>query len=189
MTCLLILSGIADAETPPRQTKIVGWLNEQLAGTDYKSSLIAPLCETRNDPIGEVSTCTYKFNEGSYISVAETKENLISFMILVPMLGDSFESIERESMYIFSLFVWGTMPETATYDDANDLLLDLYNLSFEQPIAETVSGNWSFAISEVKTCPFGVLVLVSQDTRTGLDGSDAVASLIDYGCKFLPGLP
>lgn len=189
LASLLIFASPARAETPPRQTQIVGWINQQLAGTEYKSQLAEPLCETRNDAIGEVSACSYKFNEGSYISIAETKERLISFIVLIPVLGDGFETIERESMYIFSLFIWGTMPETATYDDANSLLLELYDLSFEAEIAERTSGNWSFAISEVGSCPFGILVLASQDIRTGLDASDAVASMIEYGCKFLPAVP
>ena len=188
--CFLLFASCLEADVSSlRQASIVSWLNEQLEKANYRSRLTSPLCETRIDPIGEVTACSYKYRDGSYISIAETKESLISFNVLAPVVGDEFEEIERDSMYIFSLFIWGTMSETASYDDANELLLEMYNSSFETPVAEKSEGHWSFAIAEIHTCPYGILVLASQDTRTGLTGSDAVTSLTTYGCKFLPNFP
>jgi len=182
------LAAIESAAAEPDYSRfeaVVRWLNQQLVNADYPSIISDQICQT--DRLAEImeSACTYKYADTGYLMLAQNSNELISFNLMVTLLGEEFEVVERDSMYLFSLLIWGTMDQEASIEDANALLSEIYRRSFEVSISEQSAGHWSFAISDTDICGIPTLVLAGQNLKTGFDAQDQILSKNDYHCPLV----
>ena len=122
---LLSIPLAAWAQNTSRQDYVVDWINAEISKSDYESRFADRICETRYQANEPVTTCTYKLRDGAYAEMSENTDKLFSFILTVSVVGKEFDQTEREAMYLFSLFIWGTMPKSSSYDDANAVLRDL----------------------------------------------------------------
>jgi len=60
--------------------------------------------------------------------------------------------IYRDSMFIFSLLIWGNMEKSAQYDDASSFLLSLWNEYLDNDRAECELNGWRYMIVREDSC-------------------------------------
>jgi hypothetical protein len=114
-------------------------------------------------------------------------DGIVGVAQLITMAGDEFDRIERESMYIFSLIVWSALSKTADYAEASEVLLGLYNKSFESLPAQVENEDWAFGIGELTICPpLRTLALIAQSDRSGADAIASIEALAKRKCSLLP---
>jgi hypothetical protein len=183
---LTVIATPASSNEWARQEATVAWLNEQLAKSSSVAKLVDQRCEGRQYLREGLTICTYKYSQGSYMEISADADGIIGVSQLIMMAGDDFDRIERESMYIFSLIIWSTMPDSSAHAEANVILRDLYKKSLESLPAQVASGDWTFGIGELSICPIQVLAFVAQRDRSGGDSTAAIENLAKRECSVLP---
>lgn len=183
---LFAFSSLALAQDYSRQVQIVEYLNEQLSQTEYTSRISKPECESRDYIQPGLTICTYKFSDVAYLEIYADDSGVLSLAQYIAMKGEDFERVEKEGMYIFSLFIWSSMSKTEPYSRANALLLDLYDKSFEADAAEVNYLDWSYGIGEIQICPIGFLMLTARRMGSGGSAVDAVRKAAERDCSLLP---
>ena len=183
---LLSISSHALAQDYSRQVQIVEGLNQQLSQTEYTSRISKPQCEGRDYIRPGLTICTYKFADFAYLEIYADDTGVLSMAQYITMIGDDFERVEREGMFIFSLFIWSSLPETEPYARASALLLDLNTKSFQSPAVEVNYLDWSYGIGEIQSCPIGVLMLTARRTRSGTSAIEAIKKIAERECSMLP---
>lgn len=169
-----------------RQEATVEWLNDQLAAASSVARILDARCEERPYIRDGLTVCSYKYSDGAFMDVFADADGILGFDQFMTMAGDDFDRLERESMYIFSLIVWSTMPETVTYQEANEVLLDLYEKSFVSLPAQVEYDDWSFGIGELSICPLATLVFSARRYRSGADAKASIEAFATRECSLLP---
>ena len=97
--------------------------------------------------------CTYKFAAGAYINLVSSDAlKFFAFQLMMATPEYKGHDIYKDSMYIYSLLIWGNIARDKQYDDANRFLLALWKKYVDTGKAEMVTDGWRYMIAREDTC-------------------------------------
>ena len=124
-----------------RARALVGYLNSELGKSRYKAvTLHNESCTT---------TCVYSLTKTSFLEVGVDRVRIVANIESSPP-ADDFSEDMKAATYLFSLILWGNMPSSASYEDANRFLGDLLTKSSERGAAVSSVNNWTYGLVHIK---------------------------------------
>ena len=145
---LLFSAAAAQAQgVTERARALVGYLNAELGKSRYKAMTL------HNENC--TNTCVYTLTSTSFLEVGADRIRIVA-NIESSAVDNDFSEDMKAVTYLYSLILWGNLPLSASYEDANKFLGDLLNKSGRDGAAVASSNNWTFgsaSIDEVGTLP------------------------------------
>jgi hypothetical protein len=139
---LLFSAAAAQAQgTTERARALVGYLNAELAKSSYKAMALHNANCT--------NTCVYNLTKTSFLEVGIDRIRIVANIESSPDTNDFSEDM-KAATYLYSLILWGNMPSSASYEDANKFLGDLLNKSGCGGAAVASTNNWTYAVVHIK---------------------------------------
>lgn len=139
---LLFSAAAAQAQgVTDRARALVGYLNAELAKSRYKEMTL------HNENC--TNTCVYSLTNTSFLEVGVDRIRIVANIENSPVANDFSEDM-KAATYLYSLILWGNMPSSASYDDANKFLGDLLNKSSRDGAAVASANNWTYGVVHIK---------------------------------------
>jgi len=165
-----------------KEKAISSWLNSQLENAGSQARIFDEECVLGPEGEETNTACTYKYADSAYLMLASDEENITSFSLSYLFSKSKDHDIDRDTMKIFSFLIWSSMSIEAQYSEANSLLLDLYERSFQPEGATTVSHGWSFGIADLELCSLPMSVFAGTQLQTGFDAESVFTVVLNYPC-------
>lgn len=143
---------LANANDFDIQKKISQFLNSQLNEFGYKSVFKDEECWLKRYSGKSEEACTYNYAFGAYANVIVLDKKYSGFQLLMSTPEYKGHDIYRDSMFIFSLLIWGNMEKSAKYDDAKSFLLSLWKKYLDNDRAERGLNGWRYMIIYEDSC-------------------------------------
>lgn len=120
---------------------VVGYLNGELGKSRYKAMAL------HNEKCAD--TCSYSLTKTSFVEISVDRIRIVANIESSPNANDFSEDM-KAATYLFSLVLWGNMPSSASYEDANRFLGDLLNKSSDRGAAIASTNNWTYGVVHIK---------------------------------------
>ncbi|MDX2307031.1 MAG: hypothetical protein NW216_02205 [Hyphomicrobium sp.] len=138
----VLLSSTASAQSlTDRARAVVDYLNAELGKSRYKSITL------HNENCTD--SCFYSLTSTSFVEIGIDRVRIVANIESSPDASDFSEDM-KAATYLFSLIVWGNMPSSASYEDANRFLGDLLETSSGRGAAVASTNNWTYGVVHIK---------------------------------------
>ncbi len=164
-SCLLAVvlsSSTAAAKSVPDSARaVVGYLNAELGKSRYKAMTL------HNEKCAD--TCVYNLTDFSFLEVDIDRIRIVANIESSPAAND-FSDDMKAATYLFSLILWGNMPSSASYEDANKFLGDLLNKSSGLGAAVASTNNWTYGIVHIKCFGPSTMLIALKTLSASING-------------------
>jgi hypothetical protein len=151
-----------------RARALVGYLNAELGKSRYKAMTLHD--ENCTD------TCVYRLTNTSFLEVGVDRIRVVANIESSPVANDFSEDM-KAATYLFSLILWGNMPASASYDDANKFLEDLLNESSRDGAAVTSANNWTYGVVHIKCFGSSTMLIALRTLSASISEVGALPAL------------
>lgn len=158
---LLFYAATAQAQSVPERARaLVGYLNAELGKSRYKAMTL------HNENC--THTCFYSLTNTSFLEVGFDSIRIVANIESSPDANDFSEDM-KAATYLYSLILWGNMPSSTSYEDANKFLADLLNKSGTEGTAVASSNNWTYGIVHIKCFGSSTMLIALKSLSTSID--------------------